>query len=93
TDVVPDVDTSVGQENLENTVISESPKHVTIPETDKSLAVKMPIAFTTLMCGIILNQHSGVCVSTDVPCRKEPDLSLDYRLFEGTHAADIAPPS
>ncbi|MCI06580.1 envelope-like protein, partial [Trifolium medium] len=36
TDVVPNVDTSVGQENLENTVIPESPKLVTIPETEKS---------------------------------------------------------
>ncbi|MCH92156.1 envelope-like protein [Trifolium medium] len=52
----------------------------------------MPIAFPTLLCGIILSQHPGICVSTDVPCKRESALSLDYRLFEGTHAADIAPP-
>ncbi|MCI95286.1 hypothetical protein A2U01_0116584, partial [Trifolium medium] len=27
---------------------------------------------------------------SDVPSRRESDLSLDYRLFEGTHAADLA---
>ncbi|MCI87930.1 hypothetical protein A2U01_0109215, partial [Trifolium medium] len=29
----------------------------------------------------------------DVPCEREADLSLDYRLFEGSHTADIAGPS
>ncbi|MCH95220.1 envelope-like protein, partial [Trifolium medium] len=59
----------------------------------KTLAVKMPIAFPTLLCDIILAQHPGICTDSDMPSRRESDLSLDYRLFEGTHAADIAPPS
>ncbi len=58
----------------------------------KSHAVKMPIAFPTLICDIILNQHPGICTEADVPKRMESDLSLDYRLFEGTHAADIVAP-
>ncbi|MCI76597.1 hypothetical protein A2U01_0097867, partial [Trifolium medium] len=33
---VPDANTSVGQENLENTVIPKSPECVTIPEIEKS---------------------------------------------------------
>ncbi|MCI36918.1 envelope-like protein, partial [Trifolium medium] len=53
----------------------------------------MPIAFPTLLCDIILAQHPGICIESDVPSRRESDLSLDYKLFEGTHAADIAPPS
>ncbi|MCI19527.1 envelope-like protein, partial [Trifolium medium] len=56
----------------------------------KSLAVQLPIAFPTLLCAIILNQHPDICTAADVPCTREADLSLDYRLFEGSHAADIA---
>ncbi|MCI65380.1 envelope-like protein, partial [Trifolium medium] len=50
-------------------------------------------AFPTLLCAIILNQHPDICTAADVPCSREADLSLDYRLFEGSHAADIAGPS
>ena len=54
-----------------------------------SFAVKLPIAFPSLLCGIILSQHPGILVSTDVPSKRESPLSLSYRLFEGTHVADI----
>ncbi|MCI63164.1 hypothetical protein A2U01_0084421, partial [Trifolium medium] len=30
---------------------------------------------------------------SDIPCTRKSPLSLDYRLFEGGHAADIATPS
>ncbi|MCI43523.1 hypothetical protein A2U01_0064760, partial [Trifolium medium] len=30
---------------------------------------------------------------SDVPCTRKSPLSLDYRLFEGEHTADIATPS
>ncbi|MCI01807.1 envelope-like protein [Trifolium medium] len=53
----------------------------------------MPIAFPTLICDIILAQYPGICTESDVPSRRDSDLSLDYRLFEGTQAADIAAPS
>ncbi|MCH99359.1 envelope-like protein, partial [Trifolium medium] len=56
----------------------------------RTLSVKMPIAFPTLLCGIILSQQPGILVSTDVACKRESALSLDYRLFEGTHVSDIA---
>jgi hypothetical protein len=56
-------------------------------------AVKMPNAFPTLLCDIILHQHPGICTEADVPKRRDSDLSLDYRLFEGAHAADIAVPT
>ncbi|MCI29883.1 envelope-like protein, partial [Trifolium medium] len=59
----------------------------------KSLAVQLPIAFPTLVCGIILNQHPDIYIAADVSCAREADLSLDYRLFERSHAADIAGPS
>ncbi|MCI69439.1 envelope-like protein, partial [Trifolium medium] len=46
-----------------------------------------------MLCGIILSQHPDICTAADVPCEREADLSLDYRLFEGPHAVDIAGPS
>ncbi|MCI20232.1 envelope-like protein [Trifolium medium] len=53
----------------------------------------MPIAFPTLLCGIILSQHLGILVKDDIPCKRKSTLSLDYRLFEGAHSANIATPS
>ncbi|CAJ2652710.1 unnamed protein product [Trifolium pratense] len=47
----------------------------------------MPIAFPTLMCDIVLAQHPGICTEDD---KRGCDLSFDFRLFEGTHAADCA---
>ncbi|XP_045791760.1 uncharacterized protein LOC123886487 [Trifolium pratense] len=37
--------------------------------------------------------HPDICTPADVPCAREADLSFDYRLFEGSHVADIAGPS
>jgi hypothetical protein len=59
----------------------------------KSHVVKMPIAFPTLICDIILAQYPGIFTEADVPSKRESDLSLDFRLFEGTHVADIVAPS
>ncbi|XP_045798482.1 uncharacterized protein LOC123892674 [Trifolium pratense] len=55
-----------------------------------STAVKMPIAFPTLICGIILSQHPDICTNSDVPVSRPSALTMDFRLLEGTHAADIA---
>ncbi|PNX85203.1 envelope-like protein, partial [Trifolium pratense] len=59
----------------------------------KSRAVKMHIAFPTLICDIILVQHPDICTEAGVPSKRNSNLSLDFRLFEGTHATDIATPS
>ncbi|XP_045802484.1 uncharacterized protein LOC123896086 [Trifolium pratense] len=45
----------------------------------KSCAVKMPIAFPTLMGDIVLAQHPGICTEDD---KRGCDLSFDFRLFE-----------
>jgi hypothetical protein len=55
----------------------------------KSWAVKMPIAFPTLICGIILDQHPDILTAADEPLKRESPLSLHFKLFEGAHAADI----
>ncbi|XP_045798156.1 uncharacterized protein LOC123892411 [Trifolium pratense] len=55
-----------------------------------STAVKMPIAFPTLICSIILSQHPDICTNSDVPVSRPSALTMDFRLLEGKHAADIA---
>ncbi|MCI60570.1 hypothetical protein A2U01_0081826, partial [Trifolium medium] len=32
----------------------------------------------------------GICTTYDVPSKRDSDLTGDYRLFTGSHAADIA---
>jgi hypothetical protein len=59
----------------------------------KSWAIRMPIAFSSLLCGIILSQHPTILTADDEPCKRESPLSLHFKLFEGDHAADIAGPS
>ncbi|XP_050875966.1 uncharacterized protein LOC127079627 [Lathyrus oleraceus] len=52
-------------------------------------AVKLPIVFPSMICGIILNQHPGILYSNDLPSRIKPALSMHYKLFEGNHVEDI----
>ncbi|XP_050908618.1 uncharacterized protein LOC127122301 [Lathyrus oleraceus] len=52
-------------------------------------AVKLPIAFPSMICGVILNQHLGILCSNDLPSRRKPALSVHYKLFEGSHVEDI----
>ncbi|XP_050877449.1 uncharacterized protein LOC127081209 [Lathyrus oleraceus] len=52
-------------------------------------AIKLPIAFPSMICGIILNQHPGILCSNDLPSRRKPALSVHYKLFEGSHVEDI----
>ncbi|XP_050896219.1 uncharacterized protein LOC127102950 [Lathyrus oleraceus] len=52
-------------------------------------AVKLPIAFPSMICGIILNQHPGILCSNNLPSRRKPALSVHCKLFEGSHVEDI----
>ncbi|XP_050908907.1 uncharacterized protein LOC127122649 [Lathyrus oleraceus] len=52
-------------------------------------AVKLLIAFPSMICGIILNQHPGILSSNDLPSRRKHALSVHYKLFEGSHVEDI----
>ncbi|XP_058764804.1 uncharacterized protein LOC131638269 [Vicia villosa] len=54
-----------------------------------SYSVKGPIAFPSLICDIILNQHHGILVETDSISKRESALSLHYKPFQGTHVPDI----
>ncbi|KAK2361487.1 hypothetical protein QL285_086629 [Trifolium repens] len=63
-----------------------------IVEHGKSWAVKLLIAFPTIICGIILDQHPNFLLPEDVPCKRDSPMTLSYKLFEGKHAADIIVP-
>ncbi|KAK2454193.1 hypothetical protein QL285_001782 [Trifolium repens] len=63
-----------------------------IVEHGKSWAVKLVIAFPSLISGIILDQHPNILFPEDVPCKRESPMTFSYKLFEGKHAADIAVP-
>ncbi|XP_050908727.1 uncharacterized protein LOC127122431 [Lathyrus oleraceus] len=52
-------------------------------------AVKLPIAFPSMIYGIILSQHPGILSTNDLPSRRKPALSVHYKLFEGSHVEDI----
>ncbi|KAK2426527.1 hypothetical protein QL285_025188 [Trifolium repens] len=55
----------------------------------KSWAVRMPIAFPSLICSIILAQHPTILSADDEVSKRESPLDFHPRLFEGKHAADI----
>ncbi|XP_050916685.1 uncharacterized protein LOC127131832 [Lathyrus oleraceus] len=64
-------------------VFDQTMKHVA------SFAVKMPIAFPSLICGVILSQHPSILLSSYSVCKRDPPLSLHYRIFTGKHVPDI----
>jgi len=55
----------------------------------QSFVVKMPIAFPSVVCEIILSQYLGILVSTNVASKRESPLSLHNKLFKGTHVPYI----
>ncbi|XP_050909074.1 uncharacterized protein LOC127122839 [Lathyrus oleraceus] len=54
-----------------------------------SNSAKMLICFPSLIYGIILNQHPGILLLIDSMKKKDYPLSLDYKLFAGTHVPSI----
>lgn len=56
---------------------------------DASYAVKMPIAFPSLICGVILSQHPNILINSDSTCKTDPPVLLHYRLFTGKYVPDI----
>ncbi|KAL2974604.1 hypothetical protein AAZX31_14G113800 [Glycine max] len=69
--------------NFGNYIFDQTVKH------SESFAVKLPIAFPTVLCGIMLSQHPNIINYTDSVMKRESPLSLHYKLFEGTHVSDI----
>ncbi|KAL5165618.1 hypothetical protein HKD37_18G050721 [Glycine soja] len=69
--------------NFGNYIFDQTIKH------SESFAVKLPIAFPTVLCGIMLSQHPNILNNIDSVKKRESPLSLHYKLFEGTHVLDI----
>ncbi|KAL5127626.1 hypothetical protein HKD37_14G040010 [Glycine soja] len=69
--------------NFGNYIFDQTIKH------SESFAVKLPIAFPTVLCGIMLSQHLNMLNYTDSVMKRESPLSLHYKLFGGTHVPDI----
>ncbi|XP_058733043.1 uncharacterized protein LOC131604629 [Vicia villosa] len=64
-------------------IFDQTMKHV------GSYSVKAPIAFPSIICGIILNQYPNILSENDFVCKRESALSFHYKLFQGTHVPDI----
>lgn len=64
-------------------VFDQTMKHAT------SYAVKMPIAFPSLIWGLILSQHPSILINSDNTYKRDPPFLFHYRLFTGKHVPDI----
>jgi len=64
-------------------VFEQITKHV------NSYVVKMPIAFPSLICGVIISQHPGILVGSDAVSKRESPMSLNYKMLAGTHVPAI----
>jgi hypothetical protein len=54
-----------------------------------SYAIKGPIAFPSLLCGIITDQHPDILGDRDTMCKRASALGFHYKLFQGKHVPDI----
>ncbi|XP_050890062.1 uncharacterized protein LOC127095409 [Lathyrus oleraceus] len=55
-----------------------------------SFGVNGPIAFPSLICGIVLNQFPNILTENDYMKRRDSPLAFNHKLFLGTHVPDIA---
>ncbi|PNX67276.1 envelope-like protein, partial [Trifolium pratense] len=63
-------------------IFDQTMKHI------RSTAVKMPIAFPSLLCGIILDQYPDIKVVTDTPKKRETAFTFHHKLFGDHNVAD-----
>ncbi|XP_050919118.1 uncharacterized protein LOC127136625 [Lathyrus oleraceus] len=54
-----------------------------------SFSVKGPIAFPSLVCGIVLNQFPNILTENDSAKKRDSPMSFNHKLFLGTHVPDI----
>jgi len=55
----------------------------------KTDVVKLPIAFPTLLCNIMLDQHPGLITAADLPKKRESALIIHQKLFGDNHVSNI----
>ncbi|PNX67063.1 envelope-like protein, partial [Trifolium pratense] len=63
-------------------IFDQTIKHI------RSTAVKMPITFPSLLCGIILDQYPDIKVVTDTPKKRESGFTFHHKLFGNHNVAD-----
>ncbi|MCI27570.1 envelope-like protein, partial [Trifolium medium] len=73
--------------NVGNYIFQQTVQH------GKSLAVKQPIAFPSILCDIFLSQHPNIRQEGEIAKKIEFALNLHYKLFSEQHVSDIAGPS
>ncbi|XP_058722101.1 uncharacterized protein LOC131593556 [Vicia villosa] len=54
-----------------------------------SYSVKGPIAFPSLICGIILKQFPNILTDKDSVCKRASPLIFHHKLFQRTHVHDV----
>ncbi|XP_050908125.1 uncharacterized protein LOC127121722 [Lathyrus oleraceus] len=54
-----------------------------------SFSVKGPIAFPSIICGIVLNQFPNILTENDSMKKRDNLMSFNHKLFLGTHVLDI----
>jgi len=69
--------------NIGKYVFEQTVKHA------KTDLVKCLIAFPTLLCGIMLDQHPSLITAADIPEKRESPLTLHPKLFSANHVSDI----
>ncbi|XP_050875223.1 uncharacterized protein LOC127078845 [Lathyrus oleraceus] len=69
--------------DFESYVFEQTIKHTAF------FVVKMPIAFPSLISGVILSQHPSILISLNGACKRDLPISLHYRLFTWKHVPDI----
>ncbi|XP_050908452.1 uncharacterized protein LOC127122089 [Lathyrus oleraceus] len=55
----------------------------------RSFSVKGPIAFLSLICGIVLNQFPNILTENDSVKKRDNPMSFNHKLFLGTHVPDV----
>jgi hypothetical protein len=58
-----------------------------------SYAIRLPVAFPSIISGIITSQHPNIITGADVVSKRELPLTIHPRLFVGTHVLDIEAPA
>jgi uncharacterized RmlC-like cupin family protein len=69
--------------NIGKYVFEHTVKHA------KTDAVKIPIAFPTLLCNIMIEQHPSLITAADIPKKRESPLTIHSKLFGSNHVPDI----
>ncbi|XP_057429843.1 uncharacterized protein LOC130722964 [Lotus japonicus] len=73
--------------DFESFVFEQTLKH------GETCAVKLPISFLSLLTEIILKQYPKILRDDEVEISKGTPITMDHRLFTGSHVPDIAVPT